>query len=74
MMGQVPMFLLKSITFIEAITAITSSDARYRPIYERNNKMGEHYLFVIQNMTHKLHSRASQYVIMARTNTGVISQ
>jgi|TARA_B110000285_G_C15010481_1_gene556151 hypothetical protein len=49
MMGQVPMFLLKSITFIEAITAITSSDARYRPIYERNNKMGEHYLFVIQN-------------------------
>ena len=49
MMGQVPMFLLKSITFLEALTSITSSDARYRPVYERNNKVGEHYLFVIEN-------------------------
>lgn len=43
------MFLLKSITFLEALTSITSSDARYRPVYERNNKIGEHYLFVIEN-------------------------
>jgi hypothetical protein len=49
MMGQVPMFLLKSITFLEALTSITSSDSRYRPVYERNSKIGEHYLFVIEN-------------------------
>jgi hypothetical protein len=49
MMGQVPMFLLKSITFLEALTSITSRDSRYRPVYERNNKIGEHYLFVIEN-------------------------
>lgn len=47
MNGQVPMFLLKSITFIEALTQKISSDARYRPAYERNNKLAEHYLFVI---------------------------
>jgi len=49
MMGQVPLFLLKSITFLEALTSIISSDARYRPAYERNNKLGEHYLFVMEN-------------------------
>ena len=49
MMGQVPLFLLKSVTFIEALTGIISSDSRYRPVYERNHKMGEHYLFVVQN-------------------------
>lgn len=46
---QVPLFLLKSLTFIEALTSIVSSDARYRPCYERNPKLGEHYLFVIEN-------------------------
>jgi len=49
MNGQVPMFLLKSISFIEALTQIISNDARFRPAYERNAKLGEHYLFVIQN-------------------------
>ena len=43
------MFLLKSISFIEALTSIISNDARYRPAYERNSKLGEHYLFVIDN-------------------------
>ena len=46
-MTQVPMFLLKSISFIEALTQIVSSDAKYRPAYERNSKLAEHYLFVI---------------------------
>jgi hypothetical protein len=45
---QVPLFLLKSLTFLEALTSIVSSDARYRPCYERNPKLGEHYLFVIE--------------------------
>lgn len=49
MNGQVPMYLLKSISFIEALTQIVSNDARYRPAYERNAKLGEHYLFVIEN-------------------------
>jgi hypothetical protein len=49
MQGQVPLFLLKSVTFIEALTSIVSSDSKYRPIYERSNKLGEHYLFVIEN-------------------------
>lgn len=49
MNGQVPMFLLKSISFIEALTCILSNDARFRPVYERNAKLGEHYLFVIEN-------------------------
>ena len=44
---MVPLFLLKSITFIESLTAIISSDAKFRPVYERNNKLGEHYIFVI---------------------------
>lgn len=26
-----------------------SIDARYRPVYERSNKIGEHHLFVIEN-------------------------
>jgi len=46
-MTLVPMFLLKSISFIEALTQIVSSDAKYRPAYERSAKLGEHYLFVI---------------------------
>ena len=41
------MYLLKSISFIEALTQTISNDARYRPAYERNSKLGEHYLFVI---------------------------
>jgi hypothetical protein len=49
MMGQVPLFILKSITFLEALTSIISSDSRYRPAYERNSKLGEHYLFVVEN-------------------------
>lgn len=28
---------------------IVSNDARFRPAYERNAKLGEHYLFVVQN-------------------------
>ena len=47
--GQVPLFLLKSITFIESLTSIVSMDARYRPVYERSSKIGEHHLFVIEN-------------------------
>lgn len=49
MNGQVPMFLLKSISFLEALTSNVSADAKYRPAYERNAKLGEHYLFVIEN-------------------------
>lgn len=47
--GSVPLFLLKSLAFIEALTNIVSSDAKFRPCYERNPKLGEHYLFVIEN-------------------------
>ena len=47
--GQVPMFLLKSISFIESLTSKISQDSRHRPVYEPNLKLGEHYLFVIQN-------------------------
>lgn len=43
------MFLLKAVTFIESLTSIISNDARYRPAYERNSKLGEHYLFVVEN-------------------------
>jgi hypothetical protein len=49
MMGQVPLFLLKSVTFIEALTSIISSDSKFRPVYERSPKIGEHYLFVVEN-------------------------
>jgi hypothetical protein len=45
----VPLFLLKSVTFLEALSGIISSDSRFRPVYERNTKIGEHYLFVVQN-------------------------
>jgi len=43
------LFLLKSVTFFEAITTIVSTDTRSRPVYERNEKLGEHYLFVVEN-------------------------
>ena len=46
---HVPHVLLKSITFLEALTAELSIDARTRPIYEKSTKIGEHVLFVIEN-------------------------
>ena len=49
MMGQVPLFLLKSATFIESITSLLSIDAVSRPIYERSTKIGDHVFFIIQN-------------------------
>lgn len=49
MLGQVPLFLLKSATFIEALTSLLSIDARSRPIYEKSVKLGEHLFFIIQN-------------------------
>lgn len=49
MMGQVPLFLLNSSTFIEALTALISLDARSRPVYEKSYKIAEHVFFVIQN-------------------------
>lgn len=48
-MGQVPFFLLKSVSFLEALTAIISVDARTRPVYERSYKIGEHVFFVLHN-------------------------
>ena len=48
-MGQVPFFLLKSTTFLEALTAMISIDARTRPVYEKSYKIGEHVFFVLQN-------------------------
>ena len=47
-MGQVPFFLLKSMTFLEALTAMLSIDARTRPVYEKSYKIGEHVFFVLQ--------------------------
>lgn len=47
MMGQVPLFLLKSATFIESITNLLSVDAIIRPVYEKSTKIAEHILFVI---------------------------
>lgn len=44
-----PHILLKSITFLEALTAELSIDARTRPVYEKSTKIGEHVLFVIEN-------------------------
>lgn len=41
--------LLKSITFLEALTAELSMDARSRPVYEKSVKIQEHVFFVIQN-------------------------
>ena len=49
MMGQVPLFLLKSAAFIESLTNIIQIDAITRPVYEKSAKIGEHILFVIQN-------------------------
>ena len=48
-MGQVPFFLLKSVSFLEALTAIISVDAHTRPVYERSYKIGEHVFFVLHN-------------------------
>ena len=48
-MGQVPFFLLKSATFLEALTAMISIDARTRPVYEKSIKIGEHVFFVLQS-------------------------
>ena len=49
MMGQVPLFMLKSVAFIESITSLLSIDSLIRPVYEKSVKIGEHSLFVIQN-------------------------
>jgi len=46
-MGQAPLILLKSVTFLESLTALVSADARIRPIYEKSTKIAEHILFVI---------------------------
>jgi hypothetical protein len=48
-MGQVPLVLLKSATFIEALTSLLSADAKIRPVTEKSMKVTEHVLFVIQN-------------------------
>jgi len=45
---QIPFFLLKSTTFLEALTAQISIDARTRPVYEKSFKIGEHVYFVLQ--------------------------
>ena len=47
-LGQVPFFLLKSVAFLEALTAMISIDARTRPVYEKSYKIGEHVFFVLQ--------------------------
>jgi hypothetical protein len=47
MMGQVPLFLLKSATFIESLTGLLSTDAIDRPVFEKSSKLAEHVLFVI---------------------------
>ena len=47
MMGQVPLVLLKSATFIEALTSLLSADAKIRPVTEKSMKVTEHVLFVI---------------------------
>ena len=47
MMGQVPLFLLKSATFLDSITQLLSIDSISRPVYEKSSKLGEHVLFVI---------------------------
>jgi hypothetical protein len=49
MMGQVPLFLLKSVTFLESLTTLISSDAMSRPVYQKTEKISEHVFFVIQN-------------------------
>lgn len=47
MIGPIPLFLLKSATFLESLTNLISIDARSRPAYEKSTKIGEHVLFVI---------------------------
>lgn len=47
MMGQVPMFLLKSANFLESLTYLISMDAMTRPVYEKTEKIGDHVFFVI---------------------------
>ena len=47
MMGQVPLFLLKSATFLESLTNLLSRDAVTRPVYEKTEKIGENVFFVI---------------------------
>jgi hypothetical protein len=47
MMGQVPLFLLKSATFLESLTSLISIDAMHRPVYEKTEKIAEHVFFVI---------------------------
>ena len=49
MMGQVPMFLLKSANFLESLTYLIAMDAMTRPVYEKTEKIGDHVFFVIQN-------------------------
>ena len=46
-MGQLPFFLLKSVAFLEALTAMISIDARTRPVYEKSFKIGEHIFFIL---------------------------
>jgi hypothetical protein len=48
-MGQAPLILVKSVTFLEALTTLLTVDSRSRPVYERSLKIGEHVLFVVQN-------------------------
>ena len=48
-LGQLPFFLLKSVAFLEALTAMISIDARTRPVYEKSTKIGEHVFFVLQS-------------------------
>lgn len=40
--------LVKCATFLEALTAYTSMDARIRPVYEKSSKIGEHFFFILQ--------------------------
>jgi hypothetical protein len=47
MMGQVPLFLLKSANFLEALTNLISMDALNRPVFEKSDKIPEHVFFVI---------------------------
>ena len=47
-MAQVPFILLKTTTFLEALTAMISIDARTRPCYEQSYKIGEHVYFQLK--------------------------
>jgi hypothetical protein len=47
MIGPIPLFLLKSATFLESLTNLISTDARSRPVYEKSIKIAEHVLFVV---------------------------